>query len=114
MPGMVRLKQLKDVELWYDSLAAITLRVYTDMTGDTTQGTLALAATLTLPLTSGRATYTAPLDNIYCTQIQFVASSSSRVILFGGILRVLDIGCYFLGQNGEVWDSTVMSIGMAA
>ena len=112
MPGLVRLKQLKDCTIWYDAPGGFTLQLYTDMVGNTTQGVLALAATLNFPATAGRQTFTLPLDNLYATELQFKGSSSGRVILLGGVIRVIDIGTYFLGQFGEIYDSTILSLGM--
>jgi hypothetical protein len=109
---MVRVKQLKDLELWYDALAPLTVTILTDMTGNTAQGPLTTSTVLTFPLTSGRLTYTLGLDGIYCTQIDIKIASTGRVILFGGVLRVLDVPVYFYGQNGEIWDSLPMNIGM--
>ncbi len=113
--AMVRVKLLKDLELWYDAVDTLSVQIYTDMTGNTVQGALATAGSaLVYPATSGRQTFTLPLDGIYCTQVQIKISSAGRVILFGGVLRVLDIPVFFFGQNGEIWDSLPMNIGMAA
>lgn len=111
MPGMVRLKQLKDLELYYDAPAGLTMQVLSDVVGNV-QGALAVAATLNFPATAGRQTFTLPLDNIYGTLVQFHAASGGVVKLFGGVLRVLDIGVWFFGGNGEVWDSLPLSIGI--
>jgi len=108
---MVRLKEFKDVELYYDATQPLTLYVYSDVVG-AVQGALAIAATLTFPATSGRQTYTLPLDGIYGTLTRFRAVSEGRVILFGGVMRVKDIGTFFFGQHGEVWDSGPLSVGM--
>lgn len=111
MPGMVRLKQLKDLELWYDAPSGLSMQVLSDVVGNA-QGALATAATLSFPATTGRQTYTLPLDNVFGTQVQFRASSAGVVKLYGGVLRALDIGVFFFGQNGEIWDSLPLNIGM--
>ncbi len=110
MSAMLRLKQLKDLELVYDAPAGLDAEVYTDVVGNT-QGAMGLVTTLAFPATSGKQTYTLPLDNIFGTLYRVRMPSDGRVILYSGILRVLDIGTSFFGQNGEVWDSLVMNIG---
>jgi hypothetical protein len=112
MSQMVRVKQARDVEFQYDAPGGMTCQILTDMTGSATQGALAVAATLVFPATAGRQTYTLPLFDFYFTQIQFKVASTGRVILLAGLLRVLDVGCFFFGQNGEIWDSTPLSIGL--
>src|SRR6266567_7596922 len=110
MAAMVRLKLLKDLTLVYDAPLGLAMQVRTDVVG-AAQGAIATAATLNFPATIGKQTYTLPLDGIYGTLVLFHASSTGRVILYGGILRVLDIGTSFFGQNGEVWDSLPLNIG---
>jgi len=110
MSAMLRLKLCKDLELVYDAPQGLSMEVYTDVAADT-QGALALATTLEFPATVGKQTYTLPLDGVYATLVRFRATSDGRVILYAGILRVLDIGTSFFGQNGEIWDSLPMNIG---
>lgn len=110
MAAMLRLKRLKDLEMVYDAPAGLTVQVKTDVVGSA-QGAMALAATLNFPATVGKQTYTLPLDGIYGTLVQFHIASGGFAILYSGILRVLDIGTSFFGNNGEVWDSLELNIG---
>lgn len=108
-----RLKEFKDLELFYDSVAALVMVVKTDVVAvNTVQGQLATAATLNFPLSAGRTTYTLPLDGVYGTLVQFIASSTGVVKLYGGVLRARNIGVYFNGANGEIWTSQPMGLGI--
>ncbi len=107
---MLRLKLLKDLLLIYDAPAGLAVQVYTDVVG-AAQGTMALVTTLNFPATVGKQTFTLPLDGIYCTLVRLRMTSTNRVILFSGHLRVLDIGTSFYGQNAEVYDSLPLDIG---
>lgn len=106
-----RLKELKDVELFYDAPSGLSLLVYSDVASGT-QGALALLTTLSFPATTGRQTYTLGLDGFFGTLVRFKATSSGIVKLYGGILRARAIGVYFNGANGEVWTSQEMGIGI--
>lgn len=106
-----RLKELKDLELFYDAAQILTMVVKTDFAANV-QGQLATAATLAFPASAGRSTYTLPLDNLFGTLIQFAASSTGIVKLYGGILRARSIGVYFNGANNETWTSQPMGIGI--
>ncbi len=110
MAAMLRLKLLKDLELVYDAPTGLAMQVSTDVVG-ASQGAIAPVVTLNFPATVGKQTYTLPLDGIYGTLVKFRATSTGRVILYAGLLRVLDIGTSFFGQHGEVWDSLELNIG---
>jgi hypothetical protein len=122
-----KVKQFKDIELVYDSVAALTVKFYTDMPGTSgaAQGTMTLRATLTFPATTGRATYTAALDDgstgangtapfnpIEGTLYKVVMTSTDVVRLFGGVVRARPIGTWFNGANGEVWTTQEQGIGI--
>jgi hypothetical protein len=118
-----RLKQFKDIELSYDATAAMTVKFYTDISAGV-QGNMALVCTLTFPATTGRNTYTAPLDAgstgatsatvplIEGTLYQVVITSTGIVRLFGGLIRARQIGTWFNGANHESWTSLEQGIGI--
>lgn len=101
---MEKLKEYKDVELYYESLNAVTLLVYTDIAAGV-QGAVSLVATLVCPATVGRQTLTLPLDNIFGTLIRFKTTSAGIVKLYGGVYRAKAIGVWFNGAKGEIWQS---------
>ena len=113
--SLSRLKQFKDIELSYDSAAALTVKFYTDMPGSV----MALRKTLTFPLTSGRQTKTLPLDDtggapVEGTLFQVEITSTGVVRLFGGLVRVRGIGVWFDGgaTPAERWITQPMGIGV--
>jgi hypothetical protein len=108
---MEKLKEFKDVELYYQALSPVNLLVYTDIVGGV-QGAVTLAATLVYPATVGRQTLTLPLDDIFGTLIRFKATSAGIVELFGGIYRAKAIGVWFNGARGEFWSTQDEGIGI--
>ena len=106
--SLARVKQFKDIELSYESAAAVTLTLYTDMPG----GSLALRNTLTFPAASSRHTKTLPLDGTEGTLYYVSASSTGVVRLYGGLIRVRGVGVYIDGAAGEVWTTQPSAIGM--
>lgn len=110
--AMERVKQFKEMTVDYDAVSGATLLVYTDLPGG---GVPALRRTLTLPSSTGRRTYTFPLDRIADggilegTLIKFRMTSAGIVRLYSGVLRLRSVGVYFDGAVGELWDSQELS-----
>jgi hypothetical protein len=105
-----RVKELKDIELFYASTVDTTVTVSTDMPG----GTVAVRKTLNFPNTSGtRKTLTLPLD-IEGTlfKVRAAPGLSGIAKLFGGIVRARAIGVYLDGANGEFWESQEQGVGI--
>lgn len=95
-----RIKEYKDVQLEYDAVSGLTFKFSTDMPGNA----LALRKTLSFPASSGRKSFTLPLDgtegNLYQPRIE----SSGVVKLYAGMIRMREIGTYFDGAQGEFWE----------
>lgn len=108
MPSKVN--QFKDIELEYDAPAGFTLLFSTDMPG----GAMATRKTITVPLSTGRKTGTFPLDTTGVmpegTMCKLSASSTGVVRLFGGHIRVRNIGTYFDGSNSETWETQEITL----
>lgn len=107
MASLARVKEFKDIEISYDAPSGFTLTFYTDMPGST----LALRKTISFPASTGRRTYTAPLDGVEGTLYYVSAASSGTVRLFWGVLRCRGIGVYFDGTQSEIWRTQPQPIG---
>lgn len=114
-----RVKQFKDIELSYDSPAAVTVKFYTDMTAGV-QGPLALQKSLNFPATSGRQTLALPLDTsgpatyVEGTLYRVEVTGAGVVRLYGGLVRARAIGVWFNGASTppESWSSSEQGIGI--
>ena len=120
-----RVKQFKDLELSYDAPSGMTVKFYTDMPGTSsgTNGAQALACTVNFPATTGRQTFTMPLDAgssassaaqnyIEGTLYKVLITSTGVVRLFGGVVRCRAIGTWFNGANAESWNSQEQGVGI--
>jgi hypothetical protein len=113
-----RVKQFKDLELSYDAADAsgMTVTFYTDMPSSGGTNIMALRKTLTFPQSSGRRTYTLPLDTASAypegTLYRIQVASAGVVKLYGGVMRVRGIGVYFDGANSESWRTQDIGIGI--
>ena len=111
-----RVKQFKDVTITYDAPSGFTLKVYTDLPGGSMPAIASPRRSLSFPSSTGRKTYTATFDNsgswLEGNIIRYRAESSGTVRLFGGSVLAREIGLYFDGGNGEVWDSGELTIGL--
>ena len=97
---MTRIKEFKDLELFYDSASAMTVTLSTDMPG----AAMAVRKTLTFPASTGRKQLTLPTDGAEGNIYQVKVTSTGAVKLFGGNIRVRAIGEYFDGAQGEFWE----------
>jgi hypothetical protein len=107
-----RVKQFKDIELSYDAASGLTVKFYSDMPG----GAMALRSTLSFPSSSGRRTYTAPLDSSGAytegTLYRVEVTSTGVARLFGGVVRARGIGVYIDGTQNERWQTQELGIGV--
>lgn len=106
---MAFVTQAKDLTFDYDAVAGATLTVYTDLPGG---GPTTLKRTVTLPATTARATFTAPLDIpafLEGTLFRFKVVSAGIVRLYSGIVRIRRVGVYFDGSQGETWSTQEMA-----
>lgn len=117
-----RVKQFKDVEVHYDAPQGVRLIFYTDMPGSA----MAERKRFDLPASTGRKTFTVPLDGIEGTlyKARWTAVragginddsgsiTSKELRLFGGVLRSRAIGVYLDTANGEYWETQESGIGI--
>lgn len=106
---MAFVNQAKDLTFDYDAVAGATLTVFTDLPGG---GPTILRRTITLPATTARASFTAPLDIpsfLEGTLFRFKVASGGIVRLYSGIVRIRRVGVYFDGAAGETWQSQEMA-----
>jgi hypothetical protein len=100
--------EFKDLELHYESSAAVTATFYTGQQS----AALTSVATLTFPATSGREADVKNLDGLVGILYKVKFAGTAAVKLFAGKLRWRRIGCYFDGANGEYFETQPTGVGI--
>lgn len=109
--GTPKVKDFKDVTLEYEATAAnATLKVYVDLGA----GLAVAAKTLTLVQTTQRTQTKLALDGVEGRLVKFRIDPPAAGVVraFGGSVRFRTVGEYIDGNNGEIWETQELGIGI--